>query len=84
MMNDSESNRFPDPVLWLALLVLFGLLFYLFAYIPMIYLLDSIFSISAIDGVPEVVQASALPLEWLYENVSAYQAYLDFFSELID
>jgi len=80
-VSEPQSNRFADPILWLAVLA-FAVLLYLFAY-PVVFML---FVVSA--GIePEsfagnLVYPTVAPLNWLYENVAPYESYLDFISNL--
>jgi len=81
-MNESESKRFADPILWVVVFF-FGLFLYVFAYPPFVMLLDSIFGVLSMEPIDTIIYGSLLPLSWLYDNVSAYQVYADFLENLL-
>jgi len=76
-MNEPGTKRFADPVLWGAVLVV-ALLFYLFVYPPILILLDATLNISGVGALSKAIEVTIVPQTWLYENISAYEAYLDF------
>lgn len=79
-MSEPESNRFADPAVWLVVF-LFGLLFYVFAYPAVFLLIISVLSDPLIEAIAPVINSTFAPLEWLYETVPIYEAYLDFLED---
>lgn len=79
-MSEPESNRFADPALWVVV-ILCGLVLYLFVYPPVIMLLNIALDILSIDFIGATIDFSVIPLEWLVDNLPVYQTYLDFVAE---
>lgn len=79
-MSEPESNRFADPAFWVVV-ILCGLLLYLFVYPPVIMLLNIALDILSIDFIGATIDFSVIPLEWLVDNLPVYQTYLDFVAE---
>ena len=75
-MDVTESNRFADPVVWLAVFVL-GLFFYVFAYPVVLFLLAAVLSAPLLDTNESVIGCTVIPLDWLYETVPVFGAYID-------
>jgi len=80
-MSEAESNRFADPVVWVAVLI-FLLLFYVLAYLPILLLFDSLF-LGFPGGMSDFLEATIAPLSWLDEHSSIYASYLEFVSDIV-
>jgi len=83
-MNDSESNRFADPILWLVILM-FGLVLYVFVYPPVVMMFVSRATniLVSAEGLLQILNLSVAPLEWLSDNVPIYERYLAFLADWI-
>jgi len=83
-MNDSESNRFADPILWLVILM-FGLVLYVFVYPPVVMMFVSSATniLVSAEGLLQILNLSVAPLEWLSDNVPIYERYLAFLADWI-
>jgi len=83
-MDDSESNRFADPILWLVVLV-FGLVLYGFVYPPVVMMFVSRATniLESADGLVQILDLSLAPLGWLSDDVPIYDQYLAFLADWI-
>jgi len=82
-MDDTETNRFADPILWLVILM-FGLVLYVFVYPPVVFMFASKTNIlGSADGLVQILDLSLAPLGWLSNNVPIYDRYLAFLADWI-